>query len=382
MKSDTLDRIPLGEPQETALLNPHKYTQTCDLIIKIVRQALSEGKRVKLCPENSDQTDSTMMFDSDTNKIGNCLQQLKSSVNILLSGNGRASIDSHGNLEVTNKQPHFLEEPDVMKHRFQALHIGSSDEVLGQIDIVTWSECVKFSLNCVITEKNLRQRRHSQFTLTDARTIIRGFAGEVLLQHMHQLMSHAEPFDPDEKGMQILDRNQPFELPTVGNSHFPYLIEFTTKYNCKLYPRDPNNGAKDDCIAEFDGVLLSGKQPGKSDYSRFYIFDATLSLDQFLKKMRYKSSKMQHFISVMDKAGIQVHIFNVLFHYKNQREKIESYGSLTTERSDGITLPLAETVDGIAAMIQSDLQQDLDDLFAPKFRVRQQHPSSPPRLPR
>lgn len=352
-----------------AFLEPGSYKQICEFTLGVIDRHLTERTSARITLGGQQVA----------------IQEIiKTNLNQLFKGEKRrASITSDGNLEVTDKPPPFLETIEGIKKRFQEVKIGDAQSIHNYMsDAETWDDYVTLTSNYLCAEKRKLLQSHNTFTMDEAGQIIRGSAGELLLHHIMQCMLVDEPFDPDEHSVNILDRKRSFILPSFDASATTYAMEFTANLNCKIRENKPFQGHTGRYLIEFDGVLLSGLEPGQSKYSRFYGLDVTSSFEQYCRKVSSKQSQMQKFITAMKGKGIEVKILNILLYRQDQKKHILNRPAQETENSFGVALPLLDTVNEISEMLKSDLAKLIEYLVPSKDRARHSPHSSPPRLPR
>lgn len=370
------DEIRLDQPQVDALLEKNGNDGAPMLVtLKRVIQGrlLEANQRVRLVlADTVTREGSRAVPEGQKREIGDLHRQIKGALNKLLKG-GRAHLTSDGSLLVTDTLPPFLQDPDVIQQHFEGLHMGGANDVLGQIDLETWQKHLSYSMRRVrekqeehLNRKRVRYKKKEcsdPFGWKDTEMIIRGCAGELLLQTMLSRM-RSETFDREERDVVLLDQDRQFVFPEAcNNGQCVYSLWFTTDYNCELRTRKEHD--EEWCVTEFDGVLLSGLKPGETDYSRFYIFDVTLDREKFREKVLHKLKQLQDFITAMDAQGIQVHIFSVLFYRRDSSGQIERSPFSATERSHAIALPLLDIVNHIVILTKDDLEKKLNALLVP-----------------
>ncbi len=352
--------IRLDQPQVDALRSGADGGGMLDTLKLVLQRTLEMQKKLQLnlAPTVYVEGMAPPITETGSREISDAHWQIKDRLNCLLEGS-RAQLTPNGNFLITKKVPPFVHEPDVIERNFQRLNMEKTNGVLEEINIESWEAYLADALARVEYEKAIKGRNREVFSRDDAHASIAGFAGEILLQEMLRRME-AETFDYEERPVELLHEDREFSFPITSNER-QYRPVFTTPYNCEVHVSEKNKRGWR--MTEFDAVLLSGLEPDSKKYSRLYAFDATLDSDTFCDKMDGKDRILKEFIHAMDSEGLQVHMFNVLFHRGDSPSENDCPRVSESGRVHSITMPLLNTANGISRLMIDDLTPYLDEIF-------------------
>ncbi len=353
MNLDQSSYIPLGAAQVEALCSPENHQGSIRLLQQCVLDEIKRSSGAILVLDA--RVNATTLGDRCT--PDNLHTVVKECLDILFrDAKVRTQILPNGTLEVTDRLPPFVCEASDIQRQCQNIHVDNADSICGYIDgMKKWPEHHKDTLARVRSEK---QKRHG-LTENDVEMLVRGCAGEILLQHILQCIE-ADQSNAHERSIRMPSKENPCVLPKPMDAQKQYAAVFSTRYNCELRKTHAYDARRKDLSAEFDGVLLSGLDPSKKEnFSRFYVFDCTRSRNCFDDKMHHAVSSNLAFIELMRHFLIEVHIFNVLF---SERSSSLVHPS-ASPRCHAITLPLLGVADGIAERLLSDLQPHIREIL-------------------